>query len=108
MKIVFIESTSEFLMSVTFFFLSVNENIKCWYLFSLLDCKEHFGTNFITLVFFFRIFYFSDCEFLWFQCLKTETLTYATSLHVYMKSFVNVCDVKSADNRYVCQIVNNK
>ena len=34
----FIESTSEF---QTF----VNENIKCEYSFSLLDCNEYFGTK---------------------------------------------------------------
>ena len=34
---------------------------------------------------------------------------YATSSHVQMTSFVNVCDVKSAEKRYPCfKIVNNK
>ena len=34
---------------------------------------------------------------------------YATSLHVQMTSFVNACDVKSAEKRYAClKIVNNK
>ena len=34
---------------------------------------------------------------------------YATSSHVQMTSFVNVCDVKSAEKRYAClKIVNNK
>ena len=34
---------------------------------------------------------------------------YAKSSHVQMTSFVNVCDVKSAEKRYACvKIVNNK
>ena len=34
---------------------------------------------------------------------------YATSSYVQMTSFVNVCDVKSAEKRYAClKIVNNK
>ena len=34
---------------------------------------------------------------------------YATSSHVQMTSFVNVCDVESAEKRYAClKIVNNK
>ena len=34
---------------------------------------------------------------------------YATSLHVQMTSFVNVCDVKTAEKRYAClKIVNIK
>ena len=49
-------------------------------------------------MFFSRIFQF---------CTSSSSgFSYVTSSHMYMKSFVNVCDVESADNRYVCQIVN--
>ena len=34
------------------------------------------------------------------------TRYHATSSHAYMTSFVNFCDVKSTDNRYVCYNVN--
>ena len=81
----FIESTSEFQMSVTF--LLVNENIKSGYSFSYLDQKEHFGTK---SLFFFLNFSFCTSRSSNFSVRRQNH--YTSILHVYMTSLVNVCD----------------
>ena len=63
----------------------------------------------LSLLRFSRIFRFCS-SILQSQCWKTETLCNVIASHVQMTSFVNICDVKSAEKRYACLkiIVNNK
>ena len=73
------------------FFISERKH-KVWVVISYLDRNEHFGTNLEFFVFVSRSSSFSF----------GRQKRYATSSHVQMTSFVNVCDVKSAEKRYAC------
>ena len=64
----------------------------------LIRLKEHFGTKFIVC--FLEFFRFCTSSSAGYSVGRQKR--YATSSHVYMTSSVNVCDVKGAENCYVC------
>ena len=83
--------------------LSVRKH-KVWV---LIFCSRLKGTFWYQIYCVFsRNFHFCTSSSSCFS-VGSQTL-YAASSHMYMTSFINICDVKSADNHYVCKIVNAK